>query len=94
LTHNWRPQGNPVEWGILPILARLKQSDLWKRDIVSDIEKNEERIAKENDRDRQNKTEDFLYDFHAKFKKTFSDVNVSTMEKKDRRRLADKQIKS
>lgn len=32
LTHNWSPHGNPVDWGIEPILNHLRSMDSWRDD--------------------------------------------------------------
>jgi hypothetical protein len=82
LTHNWKANGIPVDWGLEPILARVKSLDLWNRDIVSDLEVQEEKHLESCERDRKNKTEDFLHEFRSDFKRTFSDVNTSTLDKK------------
>ena len=86
LTHNWLPSGEPVEWGVLPILKRLRDGDLWHRDVAGDIEKNEERIKEANERDLKNQTESFLYDFRDQFKKTFNEVNTANLNKKPKRK--------
>lgn len=82
LTHNWKESGYTVDWGIEPILARLKAIDLWKRDLADECEKNEEKHIESLARERKNTTESFLYEFRDKFKKTFSDVNTANMNKK------------
>lgn len=94
LTHNWKMNGNPVDWGIEPIMARLKAMDLWKqRTIVDEIIEQQEKEAETKDRDLQNNIESFLIDFKRQFAKTFKDVNVSSLEKKDRRRKDDINLK-
>lgn len=87
LTHNWKMNGHAVDWGIEPILARLKAMDLWKeRTIVDEIIEQSERDSEEKSRDMQNNIESFLIDFRKQFAKTFDHVNVSSLEKKERRR--------
>lgn len=93
LTDNWKKDGNPVSWGKDLIRERLYECDLWKKDIVSELEKQEERRSERSQKDLKNQTESFLYDFHGKFKDTFKDVNTANFEKKDRRRKTEKQIK-
>lgn len=82
LTDNWQMKGQEVDWGIEPIMARLKAMDLWHRDIVSDIEAQEEKFAKASERKMKTDNEAFLYDFRDKFKKTFNDVNTANLSKK------------
>lgn len=93
LTHNWNIRGESVDWGIEPIMARLRSLDLWKRDIVADIEQQEQRHAEAVERDRKNTVESFLSDFRGQFKKTFSDVNTASMEKTDSRKKNEKRVK-
>ena len=93
LTHNWKLQGIAVDWGIEPVLARLRAMDLWERDLVSEIIRNEEKHELAMDRQRKNATEDFLLEFRNDFKKTFKDVNTSSMEKIDPRRKREKYAK-
>lgn len=93
LTHDWSLKGRPVDWGILPIMKRLDDLDLWKRDLVGEIEKNDSKKKEAEKRDLQNKSEDFLSDYRSTFKKAFADVNVSSLEKTDKRRVHEKRVK-
>lgn len=82
LTHNWNATGYPVDWGIEPIMARLKSIDLWSRDIVGDIEKQSEKSDKEMERKMKTDAEAFAYEFRDSFKNTFKDVNTASLDKK------------
>lgn len=94
LTDNWKVTGLPCDWGVEPILQRLRDNDLHKRDLASEIEKNEERIKKENDRDLDNYTEAFLKENRREFAKAANDIRVANMDKSyDIRRKLDKRIK-
>ena len=90
LTDTWNELGKPVDWGLLPIVNRLKAIDLASNprlfeDLISSYEK-----AKESEeRDFKNNVESFLLDFRKQFARSFNDVNTSTMEKIDRRRVHD-----
>jgi hypothetical protein len=86
LTENWSLKGEPKDWGVEPILARLKAIDLWNRDLAEEIIQNTEKETESLARDRRNNTESFLLDFRKQFAKTFDDVNTSTLAKKDKRR--------
>jgi len=90
LTDNWKLTGNSVEWGIEPIMKKIRDSDLWNRDIVGDLEKQELKREESNSRRLKHETEDFLYDFQPRFKKAFADVNVGGLAKKDLRRKKEK----
>jgi hypothetical protein len=90
LTDNWNINGNPVEWGILPILARLKAIDCWNRgDFLQELESAYERCEMSEKRNLKNNTEGFLMEFHSAFRNTFKDINTSTLNKIDRRRIKD-----
>lgn len=90
LTHNWRPQGTSVDWGLEPIMKHVRECDLWKRDIVTDLEKQEDEYIAELARNRQTTNEAFFSDFRSQFAKTFSDINTANMEKIDLRKKKEK----
>lgn len=93
LTDNWKASGRPVDWGIEPILARLKAIDLWHRDLAEEIIQQEEKHAQSVARDRRNSIESFMYDFRDTFKKATNDINTATLEKKYRERKDEKRKK-
>lgn len=93
LTHNWKMDGRNVDWGIEPIMARLRAIDLWNRDLAEEFIQQEEKEIESSERERKNTTEAFLKDFRRQFAKTFDGVNTANMAKKDSRRLGDKTIK-
>lgn len=86
LTHNWRMDGNPVEWGYIPILNRLNEIDTQRRDMVSELEAQYEIAEKSERRQKRNQIEDGLRESYSKIKKSFSDVRTCNMEKVDNRR--------
>lgn len=92
LTHDWRMSGEPKDWGIEPVLARIKALDLWNRDLAGDLIQDEIKERQSLERDRQNTTEAFLKDFRRQFAKTFNDVNTTNLAKKDSRYLGDKMV--
>lgn len=92
LTHDWRLAGEPKDWGIEPIMARLKAMDLWNRDVAGDLIDQEMKEKASLQRDRENTIESFLLDFRKQFARAFNDVNTSTMAKKDSRRDFDKRV--
>jgi hypothetical protein len=94
LSDNWSANGKPVDWGLEPIMARLKAMDIWGRQSIVDELINEyEKASESKDKDRQNNIESFLYEMHSKVKKSWSDINTSTLSKKDRRRDDEKKLK-
>jgi hypothetical protein len=87
LTHNWSISGEPVEWGLEPLIKKLREIDGWNEDApVNHLREGMERDHESKARDRQNEAESFLKDFRKQFAKTFDDVNTSNMEKIDKRR--------
>lgn len=87
LTDTWTIHGKPVDWGLLPILDKLRFSDMaLNTSLMEDLEKQDEEMEESKKRDMRNQTEAFLYDFRSQFKKTFSDINVSSLDKTDKRR--------
>lgn len=88
LTHNWNIRGNPVDWGLEPIMARIKAMDLWQNDRMAiDLEAEHEKVDKSKERDFSNTVESFLYDFRSQFAKATDGINTSTLAKLDKRRL-------
>jgi len=94
LTDSWKPWGKPVDWGIEPILAKLRRSDLWKRDLSSEFTSHNEKIEEAEARHRRNETEAFLLDRRSEIAKAWGDINTSILDKKtDRRYRDDRKIK-
>jgi hypothetical protein len=97
LTDDWQTTGEPVEWGLLPILNRLKAHDLasdgghefwsWFRDQNRKVDESKERALK-------NSVESFLMDFRPQFAKATNDVNTANLAKLDKRRIKDGSFKS
>ena len=83
LTKDWRFNSEECEWGLLPIQNRLKEIDLWNRDLASEIIQQEEKFSEIKSRQMRSQTEDFLKEFRRPFARAFNDVNTSTMAKKD-----------
>lgn len=76
LTHNWRPQGEVVEWGALPILKKLREIDSWNRDIAEEIIQKEEKWKESQDRSRKNHMESFMYELKDHVKEETKDVII------------------
>jgi hypothetical protein len=97
LTHNWQTTGDPVEWGVLPILNRLKAHDLASdggMEFWQELMKNYEKLDEAKDRDLRNSIESFLLDFRPQFARATNDINTSGLAKLDKRRISDGSIKS
>lgn len=93
LTDNWRTNGKPVDWGIEPVLARIKALDLWNRDIASEVIEQNEKIDESNKRDLSNSIESFCYEFRDHFKRAFGDTRIANMDKTDRRKKDELKLK-
>ena len=81
LTENWKSNGVPTDWGIEPVMARIKAMDLWNRDIASDLTKSYEKRKESEKRNQDNNIESFLYDYRSQFAKATNDINTSTLSK-------------
>ena len=95
LTEDWSLQGRPVEWGILPIIERLKAIDLWNNGVTAeDVIQNYEEKAEKGKRHLRNNIEAFMSDFRRGFAKATDSVNTSLLPKTDLRRQGDKKYGS
>lgn len=93
LTSNWRLDGDSCEWGIEPVMNRLRANDLHQRNLAEECIRAEEKARESKERDMRNEQEAFLKDFRSQFHKTFSDVNTSSMKKIDRRKKDENKFK-
>lgn len=88
LTRDWTCKTENVEWGELPLLKRLKDIDQWNAESeVNQLEKMQHKAAEASERHFANETEAFVREWRPAFKKAFSDVNVSNLEKIDKRKI-------
>ncbi len=91
LTEDWRFDSEPRDWGLEPILHKIRSHDLWSRDLAGECLKQTEKMTEVRARERSNNNEAFLKDYRRQFAKTFDDVNTGSMDKtKDKRRLGEK----
>lgn len=89
LTDTWSASGIPCEWGVEPILERLKMIDGWNKQsfVNQEMEKVNEKADQSKQRETFNKIEDAAYESHSVFKKTFADINTASMKKIDKRKI-------
>lgn len=87
MTTDWRISSAPADWGLLPIMRRLDEIDLWKRDLSSEVIKQEEDYSDMKSRERMSNNEAFLKEFRPQFAKATNDVVVSGLKKKDTRSI-------
>lgn len=89
LTDTWNALGNPVDWGLEPIVARLRAMDLWRRDIAEEQIRLHEKDAMSQDRDMDNNIEAYLKENRRAIAKHWGDINTSTLDKRSDRRFKD-----
>ena len=87
ITKDWRFQSDECEWGLLPIQQRLKEIDLWNRDLASEIITQEVEFSENKAKQMRSETEDFMKEFRRPFARAFNDVNTANMAKKDLRKF-------
>lgn len=90
LTDNWSMKGEPRDWGIEPVLNRIKAMDLWRDDsFVENFIKEHDKKTESDDRARRSDMESFLIEFRRQFARATNDINTATMQKIDSRRTGD-----
>ena len=86
LTDTWQPTGRPVDWGVEPLMNRIRAMDLWRDDtFVERWEANHEKLEQGKRRDFGNSVESFMYDFRRQFQRATNDINTSTLNKVQRK---------
>jgi hypothetical protein len=80
LTDTWTIKGTPVDWGLEPILARLKECDLHKRDIAKEIEEQDAKVEQAKSRALRNDAEAFFSDERRRMAKSWNDLNLATVK--------------
>lgn len=93
LTDNWNINGVPVDWGLLPIMDRIRRIDLWNNEVmvqkmISEYEKADEDKRKT----RMDKHEDQAEMFRHDFKKSFGDHIVGNLIDKDKEKKRNERI--
>jgi hypothetical protein len=90
LTDTWTKQGTPVDWGIEPVLSRIKEIDHWRDDTLGDqIRQARERAAQIQEQSENNERLARAYDVRRDFAKAMDGFNTSTCNKVDPRRKQD-----
>lgn len=90
LSDNWSQLGNPVDWGIEPVLDRIKTMDLWaSHHSLKDMRERREREQRDKERQNKNEIRAKALDLRKDFAKAVNDINTSSLEKLDNRRSKD-----
>lgn len=95
LTDDWKATGHPVEWGLEPIMRRLRWMDLWNDpEILERVQKNNETCERDEERQKHNTIRAMVADMRTDLNKAFKDYNTRYMPDYDRRRMKDGSLKS
>lgn len=87
LTDTWNERGNSVDWGIEPIMARLRAYDLWNNpgfteEYMKGLQKEEE----SKERALDNSIESYLLDYRRLFAKVGDEFNMASRKPLDPRK--------
>lgn len=95
LTHNWSIAGEPVDWGIDPLLSKIKESDFHRTgELLADqLRKERERDQALTDRANRNEIKARAYDMRRDFARATNEINTSGLKKTESRRIKDGYIK-
>lgn len=94
LTENWGLHGEAADWGIEPVMARLKSIDLAYNDVIGNLDRQYYEDERRRKKERISRKEDMLREVRPVFRDVFKDVNTASMEKIDKRREEDGNRKS
>ncbi len=90
LSENWLADGKPVDWGIEPLMRKIREMDQWRDDsMYENLTKQRERFKELKEREFKNNVKALAYDMRRDFAQATNDINTSTLEKTDKRRLKD-----
>lgn len=85
LTDNWTLKGRPVDWGIDPLLERIRSIDSFNAaKKVQDLIASYEARSAQKDKDRKDSHEAWLRDNRNVFKRAFNDINTSNLNVKQK----------
>lgn len=80
LTHDWTLQGKPVEWGLEPIMTKLRSMDSWLEDKILDkMRKRREQEAEDSKRVEKNNIRAMAADVRKDFAKATNEINVASL---------------
>lgn len=90
LTDNWQKNGKATDWGIEPVIARLRSMDLQStHHSLEEMRVRREQLERDKQRQFSNEIRARAADMRKDFAKAVNDINTSTLEKVDNRRLKD-----
>jgi len=87
LSEDWSMRSKPVEWGLLPLMQKIRSMDAMNKDAeVYKWEEQERKSQEEKDRNLKNEAEAFASDFRSAFKKEFDYTLTHNLDKKEKTR--------
>lgn len=88
LSDNWSVRGRPVEWGILPLMQKIKSMDAANSEAeMYKWKEQEEKSREAKDRHMKNEAEAFASDFRSAIAKDHAYTLTHSLEKTEKRRL-------
>ena len=82
LTDTWTLQGQPVEWGMEPIMAKLRSMDSWREDTILDsIVAERERREASKAQTNKNEFRARAYDLRKEFAEATNDINTTGLSR-------------
>lgn len=82
LTDTWNLNGEPRDWGVMPILQRLQMIDCWKRDLAKESIESVERANSSDNRAADNHIESYLKDIRKSFARATDDIVTGSLNNK------------
>jgi hypothetical protein len=83
LTRDWTTKSEPVDWGIEPLLAKIKDMDIHNRggeDLFEEIDKVNQKEEALADSGRRHMAEEGARVLHESFKKSMAYINTAGMQ--------------
>ncbi len=80
LTENWTLQGKPVDWGIDPVMARIRDMDLWgSATSLDQIRAQRERNKESKAQTKRNELRAIAADMRKDFARATNDINTASL---------------
>ncbi len=80
LTDNWTLQGKPVDWGIDPVMNRIRDMDLWGSNHSLDkMRERREKLKADKDNSQRNETRAIAADMRKDFARATNDINTASL---------------
>lgn len=87
LTHDWSLTGQPVDWGIEPVMHQILERDLWSKvSYLADMRKQRERNKDIKEQSTRNEIRARAADMRKEFAQATNEINTSNLEKVEKRR--------